>query len=627
MRTIPPQAVDPPIGVNPRYRSLHPIQMMSSSSAGPFRIRFVDPDTLPKRLANRFAPLLESVLSFPALNRIHKKASRPHSSGRFSESALDALDIRLNARPEDVARIPQTGPLVVVANHPFGGPDGLALLALLQRRRLDVKMLANPLLRIIPELRDDIIQVNPFESRASIPRNGRAVRQAMRWVREGHVLALFPSGEVSSFNSKQRCVSDRPWSALAARMIRSTGAPVLPIFFAGRNTGLFQLAGFVHERLRTLMLPWQLLKRQGSRIDVEVGNLILPAPLVEIGDDGELAAYLQARTYLLGGRTISHTPERAVPAPESVAPIARAPATGDLRAEVSALPPTAKLASAGSVSVFIATYSMIPQIIQEIGRLREITFRAVGEGSGLERDLDRFDPTYLHLFAWDEDKQLIVGAYRLGLTDSLLSLGGKKALYTSTLFEFEDELLRQITPAIELGRSFVRREYQKEYAPLMLLWRGIAVFVARNPQYRRLFGPVSISNNYHSMTKEILIEFLKRNSYDRDIQRLVRPFNPPKFGVGRHWPARLAGAIVQTIGEIDELVQEIESDRKGIPVLLRQYLKLNAKLLGFNVDPDFGEVLDGLMLVDLTTVDRAILVRYMGRENSERFLKCHELRG
>jgi putative hemolysin len=196
-------------------------------------------------------------------------------------------------------------------------------------------------------------------------------------------------------------------------------------------------------------------------------------------------------------------------------------------------------------------------------------------------------------------------------------------LYTNTLFRYRKELLIQLGPAIELGRSFVRIEYQKEFSPLMLLWRGIATFAARNPQYRMLFGPVSISNDYHSLSRQLLIEFLQHNNTSEKLKKLVNPRNPPRFGPGRNWEARLAGTIVRSIDAIDELVGEIETDRMGMPVLLRQYLKLNAKLLGFNVDPDFGDVLDGLMLVDLTKVQRAILVRYMGRGEAAQFLEHH----
>jgi putative hemolysin len=421
---------------------------------------------------------------------------------------------------------------------------------------------------------------------------------------------------------RRREVADIAWSPTIAGIARATGASVLPIYFSGRNSTGFQLAGLVSPRLRTLLLPRELLKKRGSTIHVQIGSLISPLKLREFDSDEEMAAYLRVRTYLLAGRaTKSRSANR--PSPRVEERIAPAEPVDLIESELASLPSDQHLAASGALRVAYARAEQIPTTLREIGRLREITFRRAGEGTGRSADLDRFDEYYLHLLVHDSTRRQVVGAYRLGLTDHILPAHGKDGLYTHTLFRFSDELLKQIGPAIELGRSFVRPEYQKEFAPLMLLWKGIALFAARYPQYRRLFGPVSISNEYQSLTRQLLIEFLKINASSNDLHKLVSARHPPRFGPGRSWQARLAGTIVRTIEGIDELIGDIESDRRGSPVLLRQYLKLNAKLLGFNVDPEFGDVLDGLMLVDLAQVQRAILVRYMGRENATNFLAHH----
>lgn len=595
-----------------------------------FRFDWSELPPLARAVASMATPAIQWLLALRELDDVRVRSAALDRSLPFAERALRTLEVTLDADTAELARVPETGPLVAVANHPFGGLDGLALLALLKRRRPDVRILANHLLHRVPEMRDDSYFVDPFGGADAARRNVASIRAALRFVHNGGALAIFPAGEVSSLDVRRGDVADIAWSASVAGLIRASGAPVLSVYFSGRNSDAFQIAGLVSARLRTLMLPRELMRKRGSRVSVQVGNVIDATKVARYESDEELAAYLRVRTYLLAGRERRDVakPQAAERARRVMDDVAEPEDAEAIAQEVASLAPGRTLATSGALRACYARADEIPVTLREIGRLREVTFRAVGEGAGKPRDIDRFDETYLHLFVWDESRRQVVGAYRLGLTDRILESSGKQGLYTHTLFRLRDELLDRIGPAIELGRSFVRAEYQKEFAPLMLLWKGIALFVARRPKYKMLFGPVSISNDYRSLTRQLLIEFLKVNATDHDgLDKLVCPRNPPpaptRLGPGRDWKAKLAGTIVRTIDGIDELVGEIESDRTSMPVLLRQYLKLNAKLLGFNVDPAFGDALDGLMLVDLTTVDRAILTRYMGRKNAEAFLAHH----
>jgi len=295
-----------------------------------------------------------------------------------------------------------------------------------------------------------------------------------------------------------------------------------------------------------------------------------------------------------------------------------------LRAEIDALGPDERLVDRGRFLVYCARAGQIPWALQEIGRLRELTFRAVGEGTGRCVDIDPFDVFYLHLFVWDAHAGSIVGAYRLGLVDEILASHGKRGLYTHSLFRYRAPMLESLSPAIELGRSFVRAEYQRTFAPLLLLWAGIGRFIERVPQYAVLFGPVSISARYAPASRRLIVEYLSAYSADTRLARYVRPRRPFRDGAGTAAP----GAVIPTPGSLDELsrrIAEIEHDGKGVPVLLRQYLQLGGRLLGFNLDRDFADTLDGLVMVDLREVEEAVLVRYMGKRGAAAFRAFHEL--
>lgn len=587
---------------------------------------------------------LERLLAFPALNSLHADIAGRGAERPFCERSIESLGVRIDVDEADFARIPRSGPLIVVSNHPYGGLDGIVLGALLQRVRPDVRLFANYLLRMIPEMHDVSIFVDPFGGVEATSRNLRGTRAAIRWVRDGGVLGVFPAGEVSHLTLQRRTVTDPPWSHTVARLVAATGAAVMPIFFHGENSKLFQAAGLIHPRLRTMLLPRELLRRRQQPVRIEIGSVIPNERLARVLDNAskagdsrdhgvaEVTEYLRVRTYILRGRAepasaIAGASGRgasmtaAPPQPDE--PIVPALPAAEVEAEIAGLPAEQCLAQSGELHAWIGTAAELPRVMRELGRLREKTFRLVGEGTGKAIDLDRFDQHYLHLFIWHRTQRKIAGAYRLGPTDEILRRDGVRGLYTSTLFDYQPRLLEQIGPALEMGRSFIVPEFQRDYTPLLLLWKGIGEFLVRNPRYRRLFGPVSVSDEFHTMTKQLLMTFLRAHSFDDGLAALVAPRNPPRTIPFRDADPRRLATLVQDMSDVEELVREIESNRRSVPVLLRQYLRLNAKLLGFNIDPQFGDVLDGLVLVDVPAMDRPLLNRYLGRDGAAAYLTYH----
>ncbi len=571
---------------------------------------------------------LERLLSFNGLNTLYYDALTYETDQAFYDKLLERMNVNYHISERDMENIPDKGRVVVVANHPFGGIEGIILASVLRSTRSDSKILANYILECIPELRDVFFFVDPFGGEDAARANLASMKKAIQWLRDEHMLGIFPAGEVAHFSISKRKVVESEWSQSIAGIIRKTESPVLPIYFDGFNGPLFQLMGLIHPRLRTAFLPRELLNKKDRDIDICIGKVITFNKLSAFESDKEMVSYLRQRTFMLQNRSAREAEAEAEASisvsitGETMEPIVDPIPPEEVEQEIASLPDTQKLLENNEYEVYHVVKKQAPKLLHEIGRLREVTFRGTYEGTGKSIDLDRFDDYYVHLFVWNREKKELVGAYRIGRTDNVIKRFGKKGLYTTTLFDIKSSLFDQVSPALEMGRSFVRPEYQRSFAPLMLLWKGIGHYVVKYPKYKVLFGPVSISSEYHSMSRHLMVTFLKLHNYLPDMARMVKPKIPYR---GR----RVKGmdpknrTMIRSLEDVSELISEFESDNKGVPILLKQYLKLGGKLLGFNVDPDFSDVLDGLILVDLTKTDPKILKRYMGDKGLKSFYEYH----
>src|SRR5579863_7552479 len=580
--------------------------------------------------------VLSRVAQFPGLagklapvgkvRNLYRRVQRSPEGFRL-EALLSELRIDFGVDPADQSRIPSSGPVVVVANHPYGVLDGALLTVLLTRVRPDVKILTNFLLSDVPELKRHCIFVDPFETDRSVDSNRRALREALAWLQQGGMLAIFPAGEVSLWQMPAGQVADQEWNDTAVRLIRRTGATALPVYFCGHNGVGFQLLGMIHPKLRTAFLLQEFLKQEGKTVEVRVGSPVQAEALTALAGDREAIEYLRWRTYLLARRTKAETswPEtlRSKLAEKIQEPLAAPIPQSLLTQEIANLPADRCLAENAEFAVHLGMASEIPQLLLEVGRMRELTFRRAGEGTGKARDLDSFDDYYWHVLLWHKAKQELVGAYRAGSTKEILAEHGISGLYTSTLFRYDERLFQKLGPALELGRSFIRPEYQRQYAPLLLLWKGIARLVATRPENPVLFGAVSISNDYNEASREMIYRYFDARMRDDGLAGLIaarRPFRPPLLS------RRDCRAMCRALRDLEELSQQIvrlETDGKGLPILLRQYAKIGGKMLSFNVDRKFSGVLDGLIVVDLRKTEPAVLDRYMGRDSATKFRQFH----
>jgi len=564
-------------------------------------------------------PSFERLLHFERRRGFHVSPAPAEGA----DEGVPVLNIHHELSDEDLGRVPKKGPVVAVVNHPFGGIEALVLAAMLRHVRKDVRVVADRFLEGAPGEDDSLFFGDPLE-RSEAAKAAR--RDCAEWVRNGGMLVLFPARGISRLRFRRRTIADPKWRKNTGRLIRAAEAPALPIFFSGSNGPLFQMLALIHYRLSSVVLRRELLGLRNKDIRIHVGSPIPFKRLSAFETRREMTNYLRMRTYILDHRTPERERTRRAghisrARSEGFEPVAPPEDPERVAGEIAGLGPKRTLAETGEFAVILARAPEVPHVLRELGRLRESTFREVGEGTGKDVDLDRFDEYYHHLIVWNAEKRELVGAYRLGLTDEILPRYGRHGLYTSTLFKFKGGMLEEISPAIELGRSFVRVEYQRSYAPLMLLWKGIGAFVAERLRYKLLFGPVSINEEYNSTSRQLMIRFLEHNNYKPDLAKLVKARTPIHTGAIKG--LRRIGRFFGDVEELSSLIADIETDQKGVPILLRQYLKLGGKLLGCNIDPDFSNVLDALVLVDLTETDPKILIRYMGKDNARKFLAHH----
>lgn len=596
---------------------------------GPLQKLFTDTPASP------VAGVLQKVLAIDRFNALYRAIRQTDDGRPFPLRLLQALHVEPRVSRQDLERIPKDGAVLAVANHPFGLIEAVVLATVLPAVRPDVKFLTNAILSRFPELRDLCIFVDPFGGPAARQNNRQGLRLTMEWLeKQQGLLAVFPAGEVAHVDFRRRAVIDPEWNENIARIARRTGATVLPLYFSGANSKLFQVLGMVHPRLRTAMLPHEFLNKHHQRIDLRIGNPIGPKRMSAFASDAEAIEYLRQRTYLLEHRRdvkaedrprFHLSPQQIFQPSTTVEPVIPPVAEAVLEREIAALPPSQLLAEAGSTQTWIASAGQIPGVLREIGRLREVTFREAGEGTGKPVDLDEFDVHYQHLFLWEARARRIVGAYRLGITGEIVARHGLKGLYTSTLFHYGSGFLDKLGPCLEMGRSFVRSEEQRGFAPLLLLWKGIAAWVSRNPEYKTLFGPVSISNDYKPVSRELMVRFLEGSKSAGDLTGLVKARTPFRGTAAGRFD-RVGAALEWDLGELSTLVSEVETDQKGVPVLLKQYLKMGGRLVCFNVDAKFSNALDGLIVVDLTASEPQLLERYMGRAEAANFLDFHRRR-
>ncbi|HZW62325.1 MAG TPA: lysophospholipid acyltransferase family protein [Flavobacteriaceae bacterium] len=550
-----------------------------------------------------FGWLLMKVLNISTLNKIYNR-NKNYTELTFLNAILDEFQIRFEIPEEDLKRLPKDGAYITVSNHPLGGIDGILLLKLMLEQRTDFKIIANFLLHRIEPLKPYIVPVNPFEDRKDVKSSIIGFKNALQHLNEGHPLGIFPAGEVSTYRDG-KLVVDRPWEEAAMKLVKKAKVPVVPIYFHAKNSRLFYRLSKISDTLRTAKLPSELLTQKNRVIKVRIGKPITVADQDEHESLEAFSEFIRRKTYILSNafetkskilENISSTLKVQKPPKNIVTPVDSA----IMDSEVNALrEENCRLLQSKNYEVFLAQAQKIPNILREIGRLREITFREVGEGTNQAIDLDSFDNYYHHMFLWDNDRKLIAGAYRMGLGSEIYKNYGIDGFYLQDLFRFEPELYPMMSQSIEMGRAFIIKEYQQKPMPLFLLWKGIVHTTLRYPQHKYLIGGVSISNQFSNFSKSLMIEFMKSHYYDPYVAQYVRPKKEFKVKLKDADKDFVFDESEADLNKFDKIIDEVEPGALRLPVLLKKYIKQNAKLVAFNVDPLFNNSVDGLMYIKI----------------------------
>ncbi|MCG2612215.1 lysophospholipid acyltransferase family protein [Flavobacterium sp. SM15] len=544
--------------------------------------------------------LLMKVLRISTLNKIYNR-NKHLTDLEFLNAILDEFHIKFEIPEEDLKRLPKEGPYITISNHPLGGIDGILLLKLMLEKEPNFKIIANFLLHRIEPMKPYIMPVNPFETHKDAKSSVIGLKETFRHLSDGKPLGMFPAGEVSTYQDG-KLVVDRPWEEGAIKVIRKAQVPVIPIYFHAQNSKLFYFLSKMNDTLRTAKLPSELLTQKDRVIKVRIGKPISVAEQNEHTTIEEYSDFLRRKTYMLSN-VFEADNNKLLQAPslkpaKSPKQIAKPANHEQILQEIAELRKgNERMLQSKNYEVFFVKANKIPNILHEIGRLREITFREVGEGTNESLDLDKFDNYYYHMFLWDEDAQLIAGAYRMGLGTEIFADHGIDGFYLQELFRFEPELYDMMSKSIEMGRAFITKEYQQKPMPLFLLWKGIVHTTLRYPEHKYLIGGVSISNQFSDFSKSLMIEFMKSHYYDPYVAQYVHPKLEYKVKLKDADKDFVFNEAEADLNKFDKIIDEIEPSSLRLPVLIKKYIKQNAKVVAFNVDPLFNNAVDGLMYI------------------------------
>lgn len=517
----------------------------------------------------------------------------------FIEQVLDYFNFSYSITHRDRNNIPATGRVVIVANHPLGALDGLALLKLVGEIRRDVKIIVNDILMNFNAVENLLL---PVDNLSKSTRKS-SITNIINSLNNDEAVIVFPAGEVSRI--RPNGVRDGKWTSGFLSFAKKTNSPILPMHVSARNSSLFYGSSMVYKPLAGMLLAHEIFNKASKTISIRVGQLIPnqqieQLPLVK----KEKAKLLRRHLYRMAkGKPPLFITEQTVSHPQERRDIKKELQQAELLGETT-----------DGKKIYLFDYQPESAVLHEIGRLREVTFRQVGEGTGKKCDLDRYDRDYRHLILWDEQELEIAGAYRLAEVKSIMKQEDSRGIYSNELFNYDvDKMAPYFEQGIELGRSFVSPKYWGKRS-LDYLWYGIGAYLKRYPDIRYMFGPVSLSHSYPDLAKAIIVSFYQH--YFQDNEQLATARVPYKMDQNSAEVIKNVVTGLDYKADFKRMREQLTHMNVTIPTLYKQYADLcdqgGVRFIDFNIDADFGHCIDGLVMVDLHYLKAAKRKRYLG---------------
>ncbi|MFN8239257.1 MAG: lysophospholipid acyltransferase family protein [Bacteroidales bacterium] len=562
------------------------------------------------------------IFNYNKLSQLYSESAEKDAVSLIT-ALFNKMNLFIDIPQEDLANIPEEGPFITVSNHPYRGVDSMILMKLISKKRKDFKILASHTLKTIDPFDKVIIPVNTSESAGKANSSIPGIREALAYLSAGHGIGIFPTAEDSGQWESPRIILDPEWNPAALKLIKLPQVPVVPVYFHGTRTRISQVISLLNPLQQNTALPEELVNKKKRIVRVRIGAPVTVKEQAEFSNVLKLGRYLRARVYSLGSTIENKKQSKFLGSGKKVVvePVIDPVDPALLREEFEYVRTSHELFTIKNYTAICAPVESIPNIFREIGRLREVTFREVGEGTNKSIDIDEYDFYYYHLFIWDTDENRLVGAYRLGKGREIIDTYGIKGFYINSLFGIKKKLIPVLRESIELGRSFITRDYQRKPIPLFLLWKGIMIFLLRHAEYRYLIGPVSISNDLSRFSKTLIVDFIRTYFFNDALAKYIKPrkdfvLKPDKV-VDRNVFIDLSE---KDINKIEKVIIDIEPGYK-IPVLLKKYLEINGRIIGFNIDPAFNNCLDGLLILDLNATPEEFIRALSKEMNDPRILE------
>ncbi len=553
---------------------------------------------LPSLIQFPFFKFVKTILHENDINNFLEK-NQNLGPYEFIENTLEYFNFKYKVVKQQIENIPKSGRVVIVANHPLGSLDALSLIDLVKSVRKDIKVVANSVLSAIEPLKPILIDVDVFSNSIS----KESTKEIYEALNSDKAVIIFPSGEVS--RAKVNGIKDSKWSKGFIKFAKKSQSPILPIYIKAKNSSLFYTISSINKSLSTLFLVSEMFKQKGKSLEFKIGEIIPYSSYASINvDDTTLVKLFKKHLYKVAKdkeklifktqKSIAHPEDRQL-----------------IKQELKEAKLLGKTTDNKEIYLFEAKAGSY--LLKEIGRLREFTFRIVEEGTNKKRDIDEYDIYYKHIVLWDNENLEVVGSYRIGESNFIYPNLGADGFYSNTLFKFNKSFKKEyLVNSIELGRSFVQPKYWGSRA-LDYLWQGIGAYLYQNPNIRYMFGPVSLSSALPKGAQNLIVYYY--NKYYGGLENFVTPKEPFILTKDEIDELEKTFTLNDKIKEFRVLREQLSYFNATIPTLYKQYTELcedgGIKFLGFNIDHDFNDCIDGFILVDIKKIKPQKAKRYI----------------